>query len=165
MAFPVTLAELGYEGNDKMKKEVGYVPREIRSGSTQQFTVIDGAIYNLTSDFRNDDPTAVIPFSIYVHEDFAADESAPKEKEEGKKKKMSLKDRMKSVKNMLDVNNLDKRAKKLKDRDAIQQLHDYLEKAVAQQKAMYPSWSKEPKNAERLAHMEKTKEIMFAVMN
>ncbi|MEL6942791.1 MAG: hypothetical protein AAFO82_08990, partial [Bacteroidota bacterium] len=145
MGFPVTLAELGYEGNPKMQKEVGYVPREIRPGSTQQITVIDGAIYNLTSDFNSDDPTAVIPFSIYVHESFGAEESEAKE--EGKQKKMSLKERMKNAKEMLELSNLDKRAKKLRERNAIQQLHTYLEQAVAQQKAMYPKWSKEPANA------------------
>ncbi|MGD1947167.1 MAG: hypothetical protein ACFB0A_13115, partial [Croceivirga sp.] len=28
MAFPITYAKLFYEGNDKLKKQVGYVPRE-----------------------------------------------------------------------------------------------------------------------------------------
>ena len=163
MGFPVTLAELGYEGNPKMQKEVGYVPVEIRPGRTQQIAVVNGVIHNLTTDFKNDDPTAVIPFSIYVHESFAAGDSAPKE--ETKKKKMSLKERMNSVKQALDVSNLDKGAKQLRERNAIQELHTYLEQAVAQQKAMYPKWSKEPVNAERLEYVIKTREIMFEVMN
>ncbi len=161
MAFPVTLARIGYEGNEKLQKKVGYVPVEISERSTQKIVVIDGIIYNITNDFNENETESIRPFSVYIHEDYG---KASGEGEEKKKKKKSLKEKMKMLKAAANGQFSDKGGRMLRDIDAVGTLRDYLTKAVAQQKKIYPQWSKESNNAERIKLLEERRELMYAAM-
>ncbi|GAB5476063.1 MAG: hypothetical protein Mars2KO_41620 [Maribacter sp.] len=171
MAFPTTYAQLYYEGNDKLKQQVGYVPREIRPGSTHQVCIVDGIIFNFNSDFRNGDSETYVPFNLFIHETFGEDYlEADKKGKEGKKKKLSLKEKMEQamMKKMANKNPEMKARynsmQKLKAMDAVSLVQDYLKKAVAKQKAMESKWQQEPKNSERVKMVEERRELMLAAM-
>lgn len=169
MAFPITYAKLFYEGNDKLKKQVGYVPREIRPGSTNRVCVVDGVIFDLSTKFKENDAETYIPYRLYVHENFG-EGFKETDKKDGNKKKLSLKERMEqAMMRKLANKNPEMKAlynsiQKLQAMDAVQLVQDYLTAAVAKQKAVASKWMQDPKNAERLKRVEERRELMFAAM-
>lgn len=163
MAFPATLAQVGYLGNEKLQKAVGYVADEIRTGSTQRIVVIDGVIFNITTKFTEDGTQTIKPFTVYVHESFKDD--GEEKKDDGKKKKQSFKEKMKMLKAAANGNLSDKAGNKLSKMDAVGMLRNYLTKAVAEQKKTYSTWSKVPSNATRIKLLEEKKELMYAAIN
>ena len=171
MAFPITYAKLFYEGNDKLKKQVGYVPREIRPGSTNRVCVVDGIVFDLSTDFKEDDPETYLPYRLYIHESYGEDFNEGDKKEGAKKKKkLSLKERMEQamMKKMVNKNPEMKAIynciQKLQSVDADNLVQNYLTAAVAQQQALEPKWKQNANNAKRLELVEERRELMFAAM-
>ncbi len=170
MAFPVTYARLSYEGNDKLKKQVGFVPREIRPGSTNRVCIVDGVIFDLSTSFKEDDTETYVPYRLYVHENFGEDFKEGDKKESGKKKKLSLKERMEQAM-VKKIANKDPEMKarynsmqKLMAMDAAGLVQRYLINAVAQQKSAEPKWQQDPLNTQRVQLVEERRELMFAAM-
>ncbi len=163
MAFPVTYARLFYEGNAKLKKQVGYVPRKIRPGSTNRICVIDGIIFDLGTDFDPNQPETFKPYRLYVHENFGKDFKASDNKK--KKKKLSLKERMEQsmMKKLAKSNGLQgvyNSIQKLDAMDAVKLVQDYLKIAIAKQQAVEPKWKSISSNAKRLQLVEARRELM-----
>ncbi|MFP2995148.1 hypothetical protein ABN763_04525 [Spongiivirga sp. MCCC 1A20706] len=172
MAFPVTYAKLFYEGNDKLKKQVGYVPREIRPGSTNRVCVVDGVVFDLSTKFKEDNAETHIPYRLYVHESFGNDfkETDKKSADKKKKKKLSLKERMEQamMKKLANKNpemkGIFNAVQKLKAMDAVGVVQNYLKDAVAKQKEVEPKWKQNANNAQRVKLVEERRELMFAAM-
>lgn len=167
MAFPITYAKLYYEGNDKLKKQVGYVPREIRKGSTNRICVLDGIVFDLSTSFNEDDTSTFVPYRLYVHEDFGKDFKASDKK---KKKKLSLKERMEqSMMKKLAKSNPEMQAtyniiQKLDAMDAVNLVQDYLKLAIAKQKVEESKWTQNTNNTKRLELVEERRELMLKAM-
>lgn len=162
MAFPMTYAQLAYEGNEKLQKAVGYVPREIRKGSTNRVFVHDGVIFDLSTGFDEDSKESYQPYRLYVHESVLKENP----KDDKPKKKLSLKERMmkkmagknSEVAKTITINNY------LNGKEAVKKAIEYLEKAVAQKKEVYPKWIINSTNKTRLDLIEERRELMFAAM-
>lgn len=160
MAFPITMAKIAYEGNTKMQKKVGYVPRKIRKGSTNRVVVLDGVIYDLSFKFDGENPETFKPYRLYVHESFVKQGSSKKEKP--KKKKLSFFKKMTTLQTNVSA---DLGSKKLADMKVFELVKDYLTKAYAAQKKAYPSWKSETKNKLRLESIELKRKLMNKAMN
>ncbi|MEM6515010.1 MAG: hypothetical protein AAF688_02425 [Bacteroidota bacterium] len=167
MAFPVTYAQLHYEGNEKLQKQVGFVPRKIREGSTIRVCIVDGIIFNFGLDFVRGKPETYMPRTLFVHEDFAKNFKVSGKK---KKKKMSLKERMeKSMMKKIAKSDPEMQSKynsmqKLEAMDAANLVQDYLKKAVAKQVEVLPKWEKNPDNVKRMQLVEERRELMLTAM-
>ncbi|MGD1945847.1 MAG: hypothetical protein ACFB0A_06225, partial [Croceivirga sp.] len=170
MAFPITYAKLFYEGNDKLKKQVGYVPREIQPGSTNRVCILDGVVFDLNTKFNEDDPDTYVPYRLYVHENFGEDFDEGNKKDSGKKKKRSLKERMEQgMMKKLANKNPELKAiynciQKLQAMDAVNLVQNYLTSALAKRRVMEPKWKQNANNTKRLELVEERRELMFAAM-
>jgi hypothetical protein len=161
MAFPITYARLFYEGNAKLKKQVGYVPRKIRPGSTNRICVVDGIIFDLGTNFNPNKPDTFKPYRLYVHEDFGKDFKPS----ENKKKKLSLKERMeqsmmKKIAKSKGLQGVYNSIQKLDAMDAVNLVQDYLKTAIAKQQAVEPKWKSISSNTKRLQLVEARRELM-----
>jgi hypothetical protein len=168
MAFPVTYARLYYEGNDKLKKQVGYVPREIRKGSTNRVCIVDGIVFDLSTDFDEKNPETFVPYRLYVHVDFGKDFKPSDEKK--KKKKLSLKERMeqsmmkKLAKSKPELQATYNVLQKLDAMDAANLVQEYLKAAIAKQEEVEPKWLQNANNSKRLELVEERRELMLKAM-
>lgn len=161
MGFPVTLAKVAYEGNAKLQKKVGYVPREIIQGKTKRFVVFKGMIFRLSTSFDPEKPSTFEPISIYVHDSYGKTSKT----EENSKKKKKKKSFFKNLKSKA----LSKLAShpseiKLNDESPVEELLNYLKKAIAKQKSIYPTWKTKTANKLRLANLEKRRKLMDKAM-
>ncbi|MEN1784924.1 MAG: hypothetical protein AAGF77_07250 [Bacteroidota bacterium] len=169
MAFPITYAKLFYEGNDQLKEQVGYVPREIRPGSTNRVCVVDGIIFDLNTKFKADDPETHIPYRLYVHETYGEDFDEEDAKEVAKKnKKRSLKERMEYAM-MKKIANSNPELKvrfncmqKLQAVGAVDLVREYLAAAIKEQKAMEPKWKQDANNIKRVELLDERRALMLA---
>lgn len=165
MAFPITLANIYYEGNPKMRKEIGYVPYEIRPGRTNRRVVYDGIIYDYNSDFYHDDPESYVPFSLYVHESYGKEneDNNPKKK---KKKKKSFFGQLANLGNPSTYASLEHYSQKeLRKQNPVEKVIEYLKKAVPKQKQEYKKWISKPANKLRIDNLEKTRDLMYKAIN
>lgn len=165
MAFPITLAHVAYKGNEKLQKQVGYVPREIRPGTTNRVVVLGGVIYDLSFKFDPERPETFVPYRLYVHESFADEPAAAATTDDAKPaKKLSLKERMRNFKAELEAPTADAVGTKLNDLNAIAHLEDYLAQAYAQQQQVAAAWNAKPANSTRLRLVEERRGLMDEAM-
>lgn len=159
MGFPITLAKVYYAGNEKLQKKVGYVPDDIRKGRTNRVVVLDGIIFDLSTDFDPDKPETFKPYRLYVHESYGKEN---KSKDGGKKKKKkSLFKKLSSIASIAGS----AAEKKLNETNRVERVVNYLKKAVAKQNEVYPKWKNQPKNKTRLKNLELKKKLMDKGIN
>lgn len=160
MGFPITLAKLAYEGNAKLQKKVGFVPREIRKGRTNRVVVLDGIIFDLSTDFDPNKPETFKPYRLYVHESYGKENKSKDDGKKKKKKKSFLK-KLGSIANVagsaaeVELNKV----------NHVENVVSYLKKAVAKQNEVYPKWKNQPKNKARLKNLELKKKLMDKGIN
>ena len=160
-AFPISYPIRAYEGNAKMQSEIGYTPRKfsrnkLKSSGTYTYIILDGVIYSVT---YLDNPDEIKVWHIFVHEDFAKKEE--KTEEDGKKKKMSLKQRMQALKNSLG----DAGAGKLHEMKAYDKVKEYYKAAYKKQQEVIPVWEKSAEGQKYKAIVEGKGAKMNAVIN
>lgn len=160
MAFPVTLAQLNYMGNDKLKKEVGYVPYEI-TRTTKRFVVLDGIIFGLSLDFDPKDPETFKPYRLYVHESYGKENKSKDGEKEKKKKKKSLFKKLSSLANVASS----PAVKKLNSENLVDKVVSYLTLAIKKQEEVYPKWKSVALNKMRLNNVEKKRKLMYKALN
>ncbi|WP_338761616.1 hypothetical protein WAF17_15855 [Bernardetia sp. ABR2-2B] len=161
-AFPISYPVRYYEGNAKMQKEIGYTPRKfsrnkLKSSGTYTYIVLDGVIYSVT---YLDELDEIKVWHIFVHEDFAKKEEKTEDSSK-KKKKMSLKERMKALKNSLG----DAGASKLHEMKAYDKVKEYYKAAYKKQQEVIPVWEKSAEGQKYKAIVEGKGAKMDAVIN
>ena len=165
MAFPITLAHVAYKGNEKLQQQVGYVPREIRPGTTNRLVALGGVIYDLSFKFDPENPKTFVPYRLYVHESFGNEPAAAEATEEGKPaKKLSLKERMKNFKAELEAPTADAVGIKLDEMNAIAEVQAYLKRAYAYQQQVEGAWNAKSSNSTRLKLVEERRGLMDEAM-
>lgn len=162
MAFPATLAKITYEGNTKLQKKVGYVPREIKNDRTKRYVVLDGVIFCLHNEFNPEKPETYKPWRLYVSESYAKNDKAKGDTKKKKKKKTSFFGKLTSLSSVSASS--DPIQAKLNKEDALAKVKNYLTKAFAKQKEVFPKWKNEPKNKLRLENLEIRKKLMAKAM-
>ncbi|WP_291727137.1 hypothetical protein [Bernardetia sp.] len=137
MAFPLAYRPAIYEGNKQTKETIGYIPSKVRTGMNESRLVfLDGLIYNLTQYYG---PEKYWVWSVSVPKGYGK-EAGAEEETGGKKKKMSLKDKLKAMKDMA-TSGGDAATKKLVSEDAIGKLEAYMKAAAAKQKKVEAAWA------------------------
>lgn len=165
MAFPITLAQIYYEGNAKQQKEVGYVPYKIRPGRTHRKVVHQGIIYNYTSDFYYDSPESYIPYSLYVPESYGKENGGKKPKKKKKKKKSFFSQLASLGDEKTYASLIHHTEKELYKKHPVDNVIAYLKKAVPKQKQEYKRWISKPSNKKRIDDVEKKRDLMYKAIN